>query len=179
MSMINVNDYGRALYELAQEQGVQDTILKETQQVSAILQQTPDYVTLLDTPALSKEQRLSLVERAFGALLPYHLNFLKILCEKHAIKQYTACAQEYAALYDRAHHILRANAITAIPMSDKQCDTLTRKLTELTGKKVILTNTLDPHVLGGVTLRFDGVQFDGSLQSRLEDLHRKLAGVIV
>lgn len=179
MSMVNANDYGRALYELAQEQGTQDAILKQTQDVCAIFRQVPDYVTLLDTPALPKEQRLSLLDQSFHSLSPYHLNFLKILCEKHAIKQYAACAQQYAALYDSSHGILRATAITAVPMTDKQCDALTRKLKTLTGKNVILANIVDTKVLGGVSLRFDGVQLNGSLQSRLEELRRKLASAIV
>ena len=179
MSMVNANDYGRALYELAREQNAQDEILEQMRDVRAILEKTPEYVRLLDTPALPMEQRLSLLDEAFGSLNPWHLNFLKILCEKHAIKQYDACAQCFSELHDEARHILRATALTAVAMTDKQVEALTRKLETITGKRVVLTNKVDPQVLGGVTLRFGGVQLDGSLQSRLEDLRRSLAGEIV
>lgn len=179
MTMINTNDYSRALYELAQETGTEGTILEEIRLVCSVFAANPDYVSLLDTPAMSKEQRISLLDEAFSGLSPYHLNFLKILCEKHGIRQYPACAGGYEELYDQTHGILRATAVTAVAMTDKQCDALTQKLETMTGKTVQLQNTVDPQVLGGVTLRFGGAQLDGSLQSRLEELRQSLKRAIV
>lgn len=177
--MINETDYGRALFELAQEEDADQRVLEEMDTVCAILRSQSEYVRLLDSPSLPKEQRLCLLEQSFGALEQNHLNFLKILCEKHAIKQYGGCAKAYAALYDQAHRILRATALTAVPMTPKQKTGLLRKLRAMTGMEVVLTNTVDQQVLGGVTLRFGGVQLDGSIQSRLDDLRRSLAGAIV
>lgn len=175
--MINETDYGRALFELAREQHMDKTVLEELTAVREVLE--PSYLELLDSPALPKAQRLALLDKAFGGLSQYHLNFLKILCEKHAVKQYAACARVYGNLYDEAHEILRATAITAVPMTPAQCTSLTEKLRAMTGKTVVLTNTVDPKVVGGVQLRLGGVQLDGSIRSRLEDLRRSLAGVIV
>lgn len=177
--MINTADYSRALYELAQETGAEVTILEEIKAVRAAFAENPDYVSLLDTPALPKEQRLALLDEAFSSLSPYHLNFLRILCEKHGIRQYSACADGYEDLYDQTHGILRATAITAVKMTAGQCDALTRKLQTMTGKTVLLHNEVDPQILGGVTLRFGGVQLDGSLQSRLEELRKSLKRAIV
>lgn len=177
--MINETDYGRALFELAREQKTEAVILFEIQAVREILEKEADYVQLLDSPSLPKDQRLGLLQESFGTLSLYHLNFLKILCEKHAVKQYAACGSVYGALYDQAHRILRATAITAVAMTDRQRTALTAKLQTMTDKTVVLKNTVDPHVLGGVTLRLDGQQLDSSIRSRLDDLRQSLAGVIV
>lgn len=177
--MVCVNDYSRALYELAQEEGKEEVILQEMETVCTVFNDNPEYVSLLDTPALPKEQRVALLDDTFSCLSPYHLNFLKILCEKHGIKQYAACAGSYKTRFDEAHGILRATAITAVAMTEKQCSSLTKKLESMTGKTVYLENTVDPRVLGGVTLRFGGMQLDGSLQSRLEELRQSLMGAIV
>lgn len=177
--MIHEHDYGRALFELASEQGKEADILNEISQVEAIFEQEPTYVTLLDSHSLPKLQRLAFLDDAFKSLSPYHLNFLKILCEKHAIKQYAACAKTYGDLYDKAHNILRATALTAIPMNDSQKKLLTEKLSSMTKKQVVLTNEIDSQIMGGITLRFGGVQLDDSVRSRLDDLRRSLAGVIV
>lgn len=179
MTMINTTDYSRALYELAQETGAEDTILEEMKTVCHIFAENPAYVALLDTPAVAKAQRLSLLDESFSTLSPYHLNFLKILCEKQGTRQYPACAGGYEDLYDQAHGILRATAITAVKMSQAQVETLTKKLQTMTGKTVQLQNNVDPEILGGVTLRFGGVQLDGSLQSRLEELRQSLKRAIV
>ena len=177
--MIRASDYGRALFELARQEHREGEIGEEMAGVRAILEQQPAYARLLDSPALPREQRLSLVEEAFSSLNLYHLNFLKILCEKHAVKQYAACARVYGQLYDQAHGILRATAMTAVAMSKGQQAALAKKLEAMTGKTVKLTNVVDARILGGVTLRFAGVQLDGSLQARLEALRQSLAAATV
>ena len=175
--MIRASDYGRALFELARQEHREGEIGEEMAGVRAILEQQPAYARLLDSPALPREQRLSLVEEAFSSLNLYHLNFLKILCEKHAVKQYAACARVYGQLYDQAHGILRATAMTAVAMGQQAA--LAKKLEAMTGKTVKLTNVVDARVLGGVTLRFAGVQLDGSLRARLEALRQSLAAATV
>ena len=44
----------------------------------------------------------------------------------------------------------------------------------MTGKKIILTNTVKPEILGGVMLRYSGIQLDGSVKSRLDAFSRSL-----
>lgn len=129
MPMIRAADYGRALFELAWQEQKDGEIGEEMARVRTILEGQPGYCRLLDSPALPREQRLLLLEQAFSSLSPYHLNFLKILCEKHAVHQYAACAQVYGQLYDQAHQILRATAITAVGMTKAQQDALVKKLT--------------------------------------------------
>lgn len=177
--MIDTQQYGRALFELAAEQGADEVVLEELAAVERILQAQPEYVQLLDTPALPKKTRAALGAQAFSHLHPMHLNFIQILCEKHAVKQYGACANQYRSLFDQSHGILRATAITAVPISRSQRKALTARLEGLTGKTVVVTNQVDPLVLGGVLLRLDGTQLDASLQARLADLRRSLTNAIV
>lgn len=177
--MIDAQEYGRALFELAAEQGADEAILDELSAVEQILRAQPEYVQLLDTPALPKKTRAALGAQAFSHLHPMHLNFIQILCEKHAVKHYGTCASQYRSLFDQSHGILRAAAITAVPISRSQRKALAAKLEGLTGKTVVVTNQVDPQVLGGVRLRLDGTQLDGSLQARLADLRRSLTNAIV
>ena len=177
--MIVASDYAQALYELAEEQSVTEGMLEEVKSVQQILGTHPEYSILLDSPAVPKPQRLQLLDESFGSLYPVHLNFLKILCEKSAVKQYKDCATGFADLYNRAHGILQATAITATAMTDVQKLALTGKLEGMTGKSVALENVVDPSVLGGVTLRFGGIQVDGSLKARLDELRQRLTNAIV
>lgn len=181
MTMINETEYGRALFELTLETNrpMDGEVLAEMQQVQEVLRQNPEYVKLLDSPAVHAEERIALVDEAFGSLSTYHLNFLKILCEKHALRQYGGCLKTFETLYDEAHGILRATAVTAVPMTEQQKEALTQKLCITTGKSVLVTNQVDKSILGGVQLRLGGNQLDGSIQSRLDDLRRALSGAIV
>ncbi len=177
--MIDAAGYGKALFQLAQETGADERVRQELELVRRALRQEPSYITLLDTPAVPKEEKLSLVREAFGGMEGNLLNFLCILCEKRSMYALPACADAFDRCYDEAHDILRATAVTAVPMTDAQKAALTQRLSEMTGKQAVVTNELDSTLLGGITLRYGGVQLDGSIQSRLEQLRRSLRETIV
>ena len=177
--MIDTAGYGKALFELTAEAGSDTQVREELEVVRAAFQAQPDYVTLLDTPAVAAEEKLALLREAFGAMDPMALNFLSILCEKRSCWQFSACADVFDACYDEAHDLLRATAITAVPMQERQRAALKEKLSAITGKTVILTNRTDESLIGGITLRYGGVQLDDSIRSRLDKLRRSLSETIV
>lgn len=177
--MIDAQSYGKALFELAQENKNDAQVRDELKLVCRLLRQNPEYITLMDTPAVPAREKYTLLQAAFGELDDMLRNFLSILCDKRSFYRLNACAAAFFTAYDEAHDILRATAITAVEMKQTQCDTLRRKLSELTGKHIELTNRVDPAVLGGVTLRYAGVQIDDSIQARLDTLRRALAETIV
>ncbi len=177
--MINVVDYARALYELAEERGTQERVRQELQVICQALEDKPQYVTLMDTPAVGSKEKGQLLRQAFEGVEEMLLNFLCILCEKRSFYRLAPCAQAYYEAYDETHHILRATAITAAPMKESQCEALKKKLSAMTGKRVELENRIDPGLIGGIRLRYAGIQLDDSIQNRLETLRRSLAETIV
>ena len=48
----------------------------------------------------------------------------------------------------------------------------------MTGKQVILTNQVDPSILGGVIIRMQDDQVDASVKTRLEDLKQHISAII-
>ena len=55
-------------------------------------------------------------------------------------------------------------------MKNKLCE----KLAKVTGKKIILTNKVDPSVLGGVVLEFSDKQYNDSIANKLNELKVRL-----
>ena len=174
--MIDTKEYAEALFLLAQERGAIGALLSDLEAAAAALKEAPDYISLLDSPALSGEQKDALIDEAFACLDTDLRSFLKILCKKHALYTIARTADAFRALCDEAMGIIRAEAITAVPLSDVQSERLKARLAAQTGKQVILKNTVDASVLGGVKLRYMGKQLDASLKSRLDAIGSALQG---
>jgi F-type H+-transporting ATPase subunit delta len=172
--MIDTKEYASALFLLAEEKGAIQDILADLQQATAALKDAPDYVALLDSPSLPREEKDALIDGAFASVDKDLCSFLKILCKKHALYLLSRIADAYEALYDDAMGIIRAEAITAVALSEAQQRRIKSRLEEQTGKTVILSNTVDETVLGGVKLRYMGKQWDGSLRSRLDAIGQAL-----
>ena len=171
---MNAQEYGKALFLLADEESIADQIKQEAECVAKILLDNPKYVTLLDTPSLSGSEKHQLLDAAFKDLHPHLLNFMKILVTKRCMYLFSHTLSAYCAAYDEKNNILHASAVTAVEMTIAQKENLTKKLSNLTGKTVVLRTVVDPKVLGGVKLQFDGKQLDSSLEAQLASLRATL-----
>ena len=172
--------YGLALYDLAKSEGLTEQILKELSVLRQCFEEEPDFLKLLHTPALSKQERCDILDASFrGKLQPYLLNFLKILTEKGYIHHFSHCCDAYRDQYNRDHGILPVTAVTAVPMTDAQQKRLKEKLEALTGKTVELHSRIDPSCLGGVRLDYDGKRVDDTVSHRLDAVRTLLKNTVL
>ena len=174
------NVYGGALYDLAAAESLSQEILSQLTVLNESFAQEPEFGKLLSAHHLPKAERCAVLDNSFnGKVHPYVLNFLKILTEKGYVRHFSDCCAAYRARYNEEHNILPVTAVTAVALSQIQSAQLTEKLEAITGKSVELTNRVDPSVLGGVRLDYDGKQTDDTLAHRLGELRSLLNNTIL
>lgn len=174
------NLYGEALYSLAREEGISKVIHQQLGVLERCFQEEPDFLRLLANPGIPKVERLQILEDCFrGKVGSILLNFLKILTEKGYTLHFPCCVQAYRQLYERDHGILRVSAVTAVPVTAQQEQKLTETLEKITGKHITLTVTVDPAVLGGMKLDYDGKRIDGTVSHRLDKIRNLLKNTVL
>jgi len=173
------NEYGKALFLLTDEEGCAREVWQNIRSVSKMLTDNPDYIRLIDTPAIPKEKKLALIDEAFAPVNEYLRNLIKILCEKRAFHTFFDMEKTFNDYYYESRDIVIAEAITAVPLTDKQILNIQMKIGEATGKNAVIDNTVDPSILGGVILRYNGKQLDGSVKSRLDSISLVLKNTVI
>jgi F-type H+-transporting ATPase subunit delta len=172
--------YGGALYDLAHDEGLSAEILAQLQVLDPVFRENPDYLKLLSTPSIPKQERCAVLEQDFGGTLqPYLLNFMKILTERGSIREFHGCCEEFRHRYNADNGILEATAITAVPLTEPLREKLLQKLTRVTGKTVDLTTRTDASILGGIRLEMDGTQLDGTVRRKLDDIRSVLSNTVL
>lgn len=169
-------EYGSALYALAAEEHCEDPVLKGLELAAQAFRAQPEYLKLVQNPALPMSERLGLLDEAFGGVHPYVLNVLKILCGKSALSLTGGCLAQYRALLYQARGILPVQAVSAVALTEAQRQQLAERLSARTGLTVQLETRVDPSMLGGVRLRYEGKELDGTASGRLAALRRALLG---
>ena len=173
-------NYGGALYELARDEGVSGQILEEIAALNQAFLDDPDFIKLLSVPSIPKAERCQILDDSFrGRVHPYVLNFLKILTEKGYIREFDRCCQVYRNRYNQDNGILSVTAVTALPLNGTLRQRLTDKLAQATGKRIELSCRVDPKILGGVRLDFDGKQLDGTVRHRLDEIRTILSSSVL
>ena len=179
MSQIG-NVYAQALYSLARDEGFDTQILEEMAALQLAFTQEPGFLRLLSAPNISKEERCKILDDSFrDRVNPYLLNFMKILTEKGYARHFADCCKAYKEQYNDDHGILTVTAVSALPLNQQQKDKLSGKLSRITGKTIELQNRVDPEVLGGIRLDYDGKRVDGTVQNRLESVRALLKNTVL
>ena len=172
--------YAQGLYDLAKDENLSERVLEEIAVLDMSFVQTPDYLRLLAAPDLSKQERCAILDDSFrGKVHPYVLNFLKILMEKGYIRHFSECCRAYREQYNEDNGILCVRAVTAQVLTAEQLENLTRKLVNVTGKKIQLECDVDPACMGGIRLDYDGKRVDGTVQSRLASIGKLLKNTML
>ena len=163
------NIYGESLYTLAKDEGLSDVIAQQLEALQQSIRQEPDFIRLLSSPNLTKAERCQIVDDSFrGRVHAYVLNFLKILTEKGYMRHFRDCYDAFFIHYHEDNGILPVTAVTAVALTAAQTEKLKQKLNQITGKQISLRNRIDPAVLGGVRLDYDGQRLDDTVSHRLD-----------
>ncbi len=177
--MTSARNYGEALFLLASEEGTEEKMHTDAECLSLAIKENPDYVKLLNTPAVSREERLALIDRALLGMDKNLINLVKLLSDKHLAHKIPEALSGFFDTYDEAMGICHAEAISARPLTDRELDRLKTNLEAQTGKTVIIKNLTDPTLLGGMKLRYMGREIDGALKTRLDSFEKKLKDTVI
>ena len=171
--------YGEALFSLTEELGTTERVLDDVKTLSTVTKKSPEYLDMLDSPALTREERLGLIDKSFSSLDRNLVNTAKILCEKRLSYALPRMLEAYVDIYETSRGIERVEVISAVPLTKAQTDKLKAKLEGITKKQIIISNTHDPSLLGGMKLRYMGIQLDGSVKSKLDGFEKRLSELVI
>ena len=172
--------YAQALYTLAKDEGFDTQILEEMAVLQLSFTQEPGFLRLLSAPNISKEERCKILDDSFrDRVNPYLLNFMKILTEKGYARHFIDCCKAYKEQYNDDHGIITVTAVSAVLLSQEQKDKLSEKLSRITGKTIELQNRVDPEVLGGIRLDYDGKRVDDTVSHRLGSISALLKNTVL
>ena len=177
--MTILTKYAEALFLLSEEEGVTDGVVGDLAIVNSIVKDSPEYAKILDTPALPKEERLRLIDEAFGGLNEYVRNVIKMLSAEHNVYAFPRLFAEFTRLYNDRLGIVEVEAVSAVALTERRKARIKERLEKKLSKTVVIKNTVEKEILGGLILRYDSLQLDGSVKTRLEDIERELKSAAV
>ena len=102
--------------------------------------------------------------------------FIHILLRKGRESHLAETAQAFQEAYRRDKNILVAEVRSAIALTDSARAEV-KRMAELRhpGKSIVLKETVDPTLIGGLVVRIGDEQLDGSISRALADLRRKFS----
>ncbi len=140
----------------------------------------PQYISLLTSRNIDKQEKEKLLSDAFsGRVHPYLLYFMMLLNDRGYISQLSSCLYRYEERYLKAHGIVKCRVYSARALSDPEKDRISKSIEARTGKKTEIKWLIDSSLVAGIRAEADGLLFENSAKSRLEDLRSHLKTVVI
>jgi F-type H+-transporting ATPase subunit delta len=170
--------YATALYALADEQGALDSAVQEMEALGRLIDASADLQRMLASPLIDVQTaeralRAVLTEQGFSKLI---LDFASVVIANRRARELRAIITGFAALVAARRGVVVAQVATARPLSPTQEAALRARLIEAGYARVEIATTVDPELLGGMTLRVGARLYDTSLRSRLQRLQYAMKG---
>ena len=167
--------YARSLFEVAQEQSKLDQIRDELGEFADALNDTRELQVFFFSPYFSTAEKVDGLDRTVSDADPVVVNFLKLLIENHRMPVIFRVRREFDQLWQEENKLLPVQVTSAVELDQATVTQIGDRIAEQTGRKVDLSATVDPDVLGGLVVRVGNSILDASIRNRLEQLRKQVA----
>ena len=170
--------YAKAIFTIGQEQGNYDEYHEVLQGLANLFTETPEFSDALTNPLYPmevKEKMMTDIVASMGVDTVMG-NFLNLLVQKKRAEILPEIADAYKTMVDEAKNISHGNVISAVELSDELKTNIQTVLEKLTGKKVELSTSVDPSIIGGMVAKVGDLVLDGSIKTQLAGLKDSIKG---
>jgi ATP synthase F1 delta subunit len=167
--------YARALFEASQEQGRLDEVRQQLGQVADAFDADRDLQVFFFSPYFSTQEKRDGLARMLSDAETLLTNFLELLIDNHRMPVIFRMRRALDRLWERENRLLPVEVTSAIALDDAAVARIGEQVGAQTGRRIELTSTVDPEILGGIVLRVGNAILDASIRNRLEQLRTQVA----
>ena len=165
--------YATAVFQIALERDTADQWLEELKALGSVAS-TSGVAAFMVDPDVRMEKKLQVAREGFANLSPMAQNLAFFLIQRGHFTILPRVYQEYETMLNDHRGIAVAEITTAISMSAEESATIEAHLAQITGKKILMQQKVDPAILGGIVAKLGDRLIDGSLSGKLAALKKQL-----
>lgn len=170
--------YAKAIFTVGREKDKYEEYDEVLQGLADLYTTHPEVVDALTNPLYPMDVKENVMKGIVGSMKVDTImgNFLNLLVQKKRAEILPEIAVAYKTMVDDAKNISHGNVISAIELSDELKENVQTILEKLTGKKVELTTSVDPSIIGGIIAQVGDLVLDGSIKTQLAGLKDSIKG---
>ena len=170
--------YAKALFAVGKENDSYEAYNDSLQGIAELYASKPEIVDALTNPLYPLDVREKVmaglvestgVEKVMG-------NFLILLVQKKRAEILPEIADEFQIMVNEEKNVSHGSVVSAVELSDELQANVQATLEKLTGKKVVLSTSVDPSLIGGIIAKVGDLVLDGSIRTQLAGLKDSIKG---
>lgn len=164
--------YAKSLFLAAKEASVLDKTYQDLLLVKTTLNEQRPLKVVIGSPVVKSRQKKNIAAGVFQAhISELSLHFLYLVIDKKRGELMTAILDAFIGIYEKSLGILNVKLITAVELPKAFTENVSQILMDKGyAKKVVLSGSIDPSILGGFVLRYEDKLLDASVKTKLKEI---------
>ena len=167
--------YAKSLLSISIDENLVDEVKSDIDLIIKSFDESRDILNLYSSPIIPINNKIKITEKIFDGKLNKHtLNLLYNLIYRKRDNLIITILEKFKELYNIHMNIEESVISTTFELDNESLDVVKGFAKKVTGKKIILQNTIDKNVLGGFNLKIGDKMIDCTVSSKLNELRKKL-----
>ena len=166
--------YAKAMYDIANEENSINEVYKDMNFINELNSGSLEFKNLLSNSQINFKDKKKLILSLIKQSNALTEKLIDLLIHNKRVKIIGDIASSFIQLYNKHNNIKEATIITASPINNELESKILSMINIKDAKSVNLTNVVNPNVIGGFIIRFDGKEYNASVKQNLNNLKTEL-----
>ncbi|MCB9252243.1 MAG: F0F1 ATP synthase subunit delta [Flavobacteriales bacterium] len=167
--------YAKSIVELAGSQGKLDEVYSDIQSFHDVAKENHDLVSMLNSPVIKAESKLSILKSVFKNSQPLFQLFIEKVVDAKRENHLPEIASQFIQIYNNKKGIATATVTSAMPLSEANLNNIKEYIAKKINKPhVKLSVKTDPTIVGGLIINYEDKLLDMSIRNELHKLKQFL-----
>ena len=164
--------YAQALIDLAEEKKKIDVVSNNLEGLEALLSESEDFRKFIQSPLIQKPQQHAVIDQIVKNARADEMthNFLRVLIENGRLFLLGDVIETYKEQMSKRSGEVTVQVQTAKPLTQEQRLNFQNKIKTALDRDVIVEESVDPDILGGMIVTIGSHMIDDSVRRKLDDL---------
>jgi F-type H+-transporting ATPase subunit delta len=168
--------YARALLDVVIKEGNPEQVEKELATLAGLFAGNSELQKALANPAVPVAAKRKVVESIVARTTPAPAlgKLLLMLADRDRLILIPELAEVYRERLMEHQQVISAEVTTAVPISADRVAQFEKRIAAATGRRVTMTASVDPSLIGGAVARVGSIVYDGSIATQLSKMRARL-----
>ena len=170
--------YASALYDLAAEKKLVDSVLGDLSNLKNILKDNKELSLVVKSPLITSIDKLNIFESLLKKINANELTstFLKVIEKNKRFSNLASIITQFMNINSQKRGDVLADITSADELNDDQKNNITNQLKSILGDKLSLSFDVDKNIMGGLIVKVGSKMIDTSLANKINKLKIAMKG---
>jgi len=170
--------YASALYELAAEKKLVDSVLNDLSNLKNILNDNKELSLVVKSPLISSSDKQNIFETLLKKINANELTntFIKVIEKNKRFSNLVSIITQFMNINSQKRGDVIADITSADELNDDQKNNITNQLKSILGDKLSLSFDVDKSIMGGLIVKVGSKMIDTSLANKINKLKIAMKG---